>query len=205
VTLDDSNRWVRYDTIDTLGYLGGGAAVVKRLAELVASPDSFARRHAIKALGRIGPPALDAVETLKKAAAEDPDLAVRASASQTLKQVEVARLAGEALSQATSDMRPWLKALEGDDTPAAVAAAEALGNLGFQGQPAAPGLALMLHHADRSRRLAAAKALGGLGLAAADFTPTLEAAAKEEDAEVRAAATRALEPPGGKPKDGHVP
>ena len=96
-------------------------------------------------------------------------------------------------------MRQWLKALEGDDTPAAIAAAEALGNLGFEGQPAAPGLALMLRHADRQRRLAAATALGRLGLAAADFTLTLEAAAKEEDAEVRAAAAKALETPGGKP------
>jgi HEAT repeat protein len=65
----------------------------------------------------------------------------------------------------------------------------------FDGRPAAPGLAWMLHDADRNRRLAAAKALGRLGLAAADFIPTLEAAAKEEDAEVRAAAAKALESP----------
>ena len=74
-----------------------------------------------------------------------------------------------------------------------------MGDLGFNGQLAAPGLALMLHHADRERRLAAATALGRLGLAAADFTPTLEAAAREEDAEVRAAAAKALELTSGKP------
>ena len=68
----------------------------KRLAEFVASPDRFARRHAIEALGRIGPEARDAVEALEKAAAEDPDLAIRSSASLALKQIEVARLAREA-------------------------------------------------------------------------------------------------------------
>ena len=59
----------------------------------------------------------------------------------------------------------------------------------------APGLALMLHHPDRQRRLAAAIALGRLELAAAEFSLTLEAAAKVEDAEVRAAAAKALETP----------
>ena len=74
-----------------------------------------------------------------------------------------------------------------------------MGDLGFRGLPAAPGLALMLRHADRTRRLAAATALGRLGLAAADFTPTLEAAAKDEDAEVRSAAVKALDSIGKSP------
>ena len=170
-----------------------------------ASPSSLPRRivllhggSAIEALGRIGPEARDAVGALEKAAADDPDLTIRSSASLALKQVEVEQLARKARREASGEMRPWLKALDGDDTPAAIAAAEALGNLEFKGQPAAPGLALMLRHADRQRRLAAAAALGHLGLAATDFVPTLEAAAKEEDAEVRAAAAKALEPPGGK-------
>jgi len=199
-TLDDPNCWVRYDTIDALGYLGAdGAPAAQRLAEFVASSDPFARRHAVEALGRIGPEAREAVAALEKAAADDPDRAVRSSASRSLKQVNVARLARIARREATGEMKQWLKAVQDDDTPAAIAAAEALGDLGFQGQLAAPGLALMLHHADRNRRLAAANALRGLGLGAADFTPTLEAAAKEEDAEVRAAAAKALEPPGRTP------
>ena len=180
-----------------------GRPATKRLAEFVASPDqsppaATARRHAIEALGRIGPEARDAVAALEKAAAEDPDLTIRSSASLALKQIEVARLAAKARRHASGEMQQWLETLDGDDTPAAIAAAEALGNLGFNGQPAAPGLALMLRHADRGRRLAAATALGRLGLAAADFKLTLEAAAKEEDAEVRAAAAKALKLIGGK-------
>ncbi len=199
-TLDDENRTVRSAAMDTLGYLGAdGGPAAKRLAELVASADGSTRQHAIKALGRIGPKAGDAVEALKKAAADDPNVENRSSASLALKQIDVADLAHEIRRNTTGELRKRLIALEDDDTPAAVAAAEALGKLGFEGQSAAPGLALMLHHADRQRRLAAAKALGRLGVAAADYVPTLEAAAKEEDAEVRAAAAKALEPPGGKP------
>ncbi len=199
-TLDDSNRWVRYATIDTLGYLGGdGVPAAKRLAEFVASPDPFARRHAIDALGRIGPDALNSMTVLEKAAMDDSDLTIRSSASLALKQIDVARLARKARREATGEMKQRLKALDGDDTPAAVAAARALAELPFDGQlAAAPGLALMLRHADPQRRLAAAITLGRMGLAAADFIPTLEAAAKDEDAEVRAAAAKALEPVGGK-------
>ena len=202
-TLDDANQWVRYDTIDALGYLGAeGAPAVKRLTELVASPESFVRRHAIDALGRIGPAAGDAVPALKTAADGDPDATIRSHASLALKQIEVARLAREARYEATGQMKQWIKALQDDDTPAAIAAAEAVGAMRSQGEPAASSLALMLHHADRSRRLAAAVALGRLGLAAADFTLTLEAASREEDAEVRAAAAKALELP-AKPMTNH--
>ncbi len=192
---------IRYAAIDGLGYLGAdGAPAVKRLTEFVASPDRHARLHAIKALGRIGPAAGDAaIAVLEKTADSDSDMEVRSSASLALKQVNVARLAYAIRREATHELRQRLKDLEGEDTPAAVAAAEALGNLGFDGQLAAPTLALMLHHADRERRLAAATALGRLGLAAADFKPTLEAAAREEDADVRAAAAKALELTSGKP------
>ena len=59
-----------------LGYLGAdGGPAAKRLAEFVASPDRHARRHAIKALGRIGPAARDAaMAVLEKTADSDPDL-----------------------------------------------------------------------------------------------------------------------------------
>ena len=101
-TLDDQNRWVRYCTIDTFGYLGAdGEPASQRLAEFVSSPDLFARRHAIEALGRIGPAAHAAVRALEKAAAEDPDVTLRSSASLALKQIEVARLAREARREAS--------------------------------------------------------------------------------------------------------
>ena len=74
----------------------------------------------------------------------------------------------------------------------AVAAAESLSKLGFAGQSAVPGLALMLRSDDRGRRLAAATAIRAAWACRCRFRPTLEVAARDEDAEVRAAATKAL-------------
>jgi hypothetical protein len=196
--LDDPNRLVRDAAVDALGYLGDDAGpAAPRLAEFVAAGDVAQRKRAIQALGRIGPEARAATGALRKAKAEDPNGLVGAAAAQALKQIEVERLAREARREASGKLQARLQALAGDDAPAAIAAAQALGELGFKdGQRAAAGLALMLHHSDPKRRLAAALALGRLGLAAADFTPTLEAAARDEDAEVRAAAAKALEAPG---------
>ena len=193
--LDDPHRPVREAAIDALGYLGDDAGpAAQRLAELVAAGDVAQRKRAIQALGRIGPEARAAAGALEKVKAADPNGLVGAAAEQALKQIEVPRLAREARREASGKMQVRLEALAGDDAAAAIAAAQALGDLGFKGRSAAAGLALMLHHSDPKRRLAAAVALGRLGLAAAEFTPTLEAAARDEDAEVRAAAAKALEP-----------
>ena len=130
--LDDPNEWVRYFAIDARGYLGAnGGPAAKRLAEFVAGRpqtpiEAFARRHAIEALGRIGPEARDAAGVLEKAAAEDPDPEIRSSASLALKQIEVERLARAARREASGEMRQWIKALQEDDVPAAIAAAEAV-------------------------------------------------------------------------------
>ena len=102
-------------------------------------------------------------------------------------------MARQARHDATGEMKQRIKALDGEDTPAAVAAAVALGNLEIKGQPATPALALMLRRGDQQRRVAAAAALGHIGIAAEDYIPMLEAATKEEDPEVRTAAARALE------------
>ncbi len=200
--LDDPDRRVRCHAIDALGYLGAdGAVATKSLGELLAGPDSQLRMGAIVALGHIGPGARDALPTLRKAAA-DPDPEISAAASKAVKQIDVESLALDACRNATGETREQLKALEADDAAVAVAAAESLSKLGFAGQSAVPGLALMLRSDDRGRRLAAATAMGQLGLAAADFAPTLEVAARDEDAEVRAAATKALAP---RPKPATAP
>ena len=89
----------------------------------------------------------------------------------------------------------------GGDATKAIAAAKTLGEMGFTAQPAAAGLAAMLHDADAARRAAAAESLGKIGLGAADFIPTLEStAAGDDDAGVRAAAAKALQAINGKPK-----
>lgn len=204
--LDDDNRWVREYAIDALGNLGGEAApAAKRLAELAAPSDSATsargtRRHALDALGHIGPEAREVLPALVTIAAGDLDVMVRDRASMAVKQIDVERLAREARGEADGPLKKLLKALHGEDSPAAIEAAEKLGDMGFAAEPAAAGLAEMLHHADAARRAAAATALGRLGLGAADFIPTLESAAADDDPDVRVAVAKALKLINDKPK-----
>ncbi len=78
--LDDENRWVRYEAIDALGSLGSDASpAAKRLVALAVLPDAFAARHAIDALGHIGPAAADVLPALETIAADNPDGVLRAA------------------------------------------------------------------------------------------------------------------------------
>ncbi len=162
--LDDPNRLVRDAAVDALGYLGDDAGpAAPRLAEFVAAGDVAQRKRAIQALGRIGPEARAATGALRKAKAEDPNGLVGAAAAQALKQIEVERLAREARREASGKLQARLQALAGDDAPAAIAAAQALGELDFKDGQRRAGLALMLHHSDPKRRLAAAPRAGATG------------------------------------------
>jgi HEAT repeat protein len=199
--LDDDNRWVRYYAIDALGSMGSDAApAAKRLAKTAASRDAFAQRHALDALGHIGPAARDVLPALETIATEDLDPLVRDYAARAARQIDVQRLAGKARHQASGRMKSLLTDVLGPDKAAAIAAASELGNMGIAAQPAAAGLAAMLHHDDPARRMAAATALGKFGLGAIDFLPSLESAAGDDDPGVRAAAAKALEFVDGRPK-----
>ncbi len=199
--LDDDNRWVRFDAIDALGSLGGDASsATVRLVKLAASHDFSSQRHAIDALGRIGPAARDALPSLQAVGAEDIDPMIRSRAKLAVKQIDVRELAGKARREARGPLKTLLQAVLSEDGPAAIAAAEKLGDMGLAAEPAAVGLAAMLHHDDPVRRAAAATALGKIGLGAMDFMPTLESAATDDDPRVRAAAAKALEILDGKPK-----
>ncbi len=199
--LDDENRWVRFDAIDALGSLGNDSApATAQLAKLAASHDFTSQRHAIDALGRIGPAARDALPTLETVGAKDIDPMIRSRAKLAAKQIDVRQLAGKARREARGPLKPLLQAVLSEDAPAAIAAAEKLGDMGLAAEPAAVGLAAMLHDDDPVRRAAAATALGKIGLGATEFVPTLESAATDDDPRVRAAAIGALEMINGKPK-----
>jgi HEAT repeat protein len=199
--LDDDDHWVRLYATDALGSLGGDAATAtNRLAKLAASHDFTTQWHAIDALGHIGPAASDALPTLESVGAQDIDPIVRGRAVVAAKQIDVRRLAGKARREANGPLKPLLQAVLSEDGPAAIAAAEKLGQMGLSAEPAAAGLAVMLHHDDPARRAAAATALGKLELGATDFVPTLESAATDDDPRVRAAVANALETLHVKPK-----
>jgi HEAT repeat protein len=199
--LDDDDHRVRLDVIDALGALGAEAAPSsKRLTELASSRDVHTQCHAIDALCRIGPPAIDALPTLETIQTKDINAITRSRAALAMKQIDVQRLAGKARRHATGSLKPLLQAVLSEDGAAAIAAAGKLGDMGLAAEPAAVGLAAMLHHDDPLRRAAAAAALGKLGLGAMEFVPTLQSAIADDDPRVRAAATSALEMINGKPK-----
>ncbi len=199
--LGDDDRRVRFAAMDALGSLGddGGPAAGK-LAELAASHDSVAQRHAIDALAHIGPAALEALPAVEKIASEDPDAMIRGRAALAAKQIDVQRLAGKARRESGRPLKELLQSVLGEDRKEALAAAKKLGKMGMAATPAAAGLAAMLHRDDPALRAAAAAALGEIGLGAADFAPTLETAIGDDDAAVRAAAAKALEAVNDRPK-----
>jgi HEAT repeat protein len=199
--LTDENRWVRLTAIDALGSLDGDAApATKSLAKLAATHDFTTQGHAVNALGHIGPAARDALPTLETVGKTDIDPITRGRAKRAAKQIDVRSLAGQARHNASGPLKPLLEDVLSEDGPAAIAAAGKLGEMGLAAEPAAAGLAMMLHHDDPARRAAAAAALGKLQLGATDFVPTLESAATDDDPRVRAAVARALEMINGKPK-----
>jgi HEAT repeat protein len=199
--LDDEDRWVRYNAIDALGSQGGDASpAAKRLIDLAKSLDSSAQRHAIDALAHIGPAARDVLPALETIETDDRDPLIRTRAALAAKQIDVQRLAAKARRKAGQPLKELLQAVLGEDPREAIAAAVKLGAMGIKAEPAAAGLATMLHRVDPARRAAAATALGKIGLGAIDFVPTLETAAGDDDPNVRAAAANALESINGKPK-----
>jgi HEAT repeat protein len=199
--LNDEDRRVRFNVIDAVGTLGSdGAQATKRLATLASSRDFTSQCHAIDALGHIGPAAREALPTLETVGSDDIDPLIRSRAKLAAKQIDVRRLAAHARREASGPLKPLLQSVLSEDGPAAIAAAEKLGDMGLAAEPAAAGLAAMLNHDDPVRRAAAATALGKIGLGADEFVPTLQTAATDDDPRVRAAAVSSLEMIIGKPK-----
>lgn len=85
-------------------YKQSAAAAVPRLIELAGSDDSNVRRQSVRALGKIGPPALDSLPTLTALTGKDPVAGVREQSAEAIG--ELGPIAAEgipALTQALKD------------------------------------------------------------------------------------------------------
>ncbi|MGA2034356.1 MAG: HEAT repeat domain-containing protein [Thermoguttaceae bacterium] len=192
--LQDDNRWVRWYALEALGNLGPAAAgALKVLAALLDHEDAYTRRRAVEAIGRLGATAAPVESALIEARDHDPDLGVRRAAVTALHQVNLPRVAAEALEQASAEVQQLAEKLQSDDEFAATAAAKTLGQMGVVAKDAVPSLALALRAKNKWLREAAARALAELDVYAGDATMALEAAARDPEPEVRAAADSALE------------
>jgi HEAT repeat protein len=138
---------------------------IEPLCTALFDPDVEVRKHAITALGRMGPLATEALMT----AQQNPDPLVRQSATQALGQIHDARVVGS-LVMAMRDPH------EGVRNQAAFA-------LNKLGTLAVEPLMAALRDPDPSLRWQAARILGGLGDARA--LPELERLAHEDRAQTR--------------------
>ncbi len=175
-------------------YCPSAAPAVDALLGVVQHPDPYTRRHAIVALGRIGPLAAKAVGALQQRVddmAERDD--VREAASEALYEVNLAAIENGALAQASQEIRDLSRRLRGSDQFEAVAAAKTLAHKGPEALLAVPSLALALQHANKWVRVEAALALGEMGHDAKVVRPALEQAIADQEPEVREAARKALE------------
>jgi HEAT repeat protein len=192
--LDDKDTELRLAVLDTLGSVGAATPEVVARLQLIAQRDSFStiRAAAIRALGRIGPPAKEAAPTLK---------AITEGKGQDLRVWAAAALARMGIDPA-ANTAVVVNALK-DHTPAGrvarLAALDALELLGPAGKDAVPILEELLR--DRgpiSRgekmqlRQKAAQALGYLGSAARPAVPKLTDLLNDSEDDIRQTAVEAL-------------
>jgi HEAT repeat protein len=159
--LDDKNADVRSEVPLALGKIGPAAkaavpALLKAL-EAQQETDEHAACGIAHALGKIGPPAADAVPALSKAAAGKHE-ALAAVGAWALVQIrpkdaKTAAIAVPVLVRALGDRDPLFRH----------GAAEALGQLGPLGKPAAAALKKALKDEDKGVSDAAAAALKAIG------------------------------------------
>jgi HEAT repeat protein len=163
---------------------------VPDLARAAASKDSKVRDGALTLLSRLGPEAKGAEEALASLAKDSQDTSVRASAEAALRAVT-----------STDGLRS-------KDAATRIAAARALGSLGWRAKEAMPNLIEAIKDPEVEVRRAAAEGLWALGKEADSAVTALATAAKDDsDATVRVTALGALDAiaPGTRPVlDAHL-
>ena len=163
---------------------------VPDLALATASKDSKVRDGAVTILAMLGPEAEGSLGQLKSLARDTQDTAVRAAAEGAIRAIG------------------FMEGLAAKDAATRIAAAEALGPLGWRAKRALPSLIGAIKDPEVKVRLSAARALQTLGKDAHPAVTDLAAAAKgDAEASVRSASLEALDaiaPATGPVLDAHL-
>ncbi len=179
--LSDSDHHVGQAASDSLVRLG--PAAVPALIRGVGHSVMEVRLFALATLGRIGPPARDALGVIGQRARDDPDKPVRQTAIRTL----------AAVGENDPDTITSLAAiLDSSDDTGRILVAEMLGRMGSRAAAAVPALARALKDPAVGVRREAAEALGTLGPVAVSAIPALICALEDLNVEVRIEAAEAL-------------
>jgi HEAT repeat protein len=150
--------------------------IVPNLAAATQSDDEKVRVGALALLARLGPEAREALVTLRSLSESAPEPAIRSAALSAIKSITV------------------IDDLKANHPAARVAAADALGRLGWPAISGLPALIAALDDPEAAVRVATALALRALGDRSAPAVPPLVAKlAGDTDAGVRAASVAALE------------
>jgi HEAT repeat protein len=195
--VQDTNRWARWYSIETLGNLGPGAApAVNDLAGLLSHRDAQTRLRAVRALGRMGDAARSTAPRLAQLQEQENEVAVRRAAAEAILDVNLPGLAASARERASETVRELIVRLANPNEFESVSAANELGRLGNDAADAVPALAQALDHPQKWVRVAAADALAALGASGVDVqmvAPRLQKTALDADPDVRAAAEKAVQ------------
>ena len=156
-------EWIKRLSSDDVGVRNNAALVMilfgekaapatEALTTLLADQNPDVRRHAVTALGEIGPKAKAATETLFKSAEKDENPTVRAIAGRSLFRVDAGRAkdAAELLVKFLTDHKT------GSDR---IIAIEALGEIGPKAKDALPQLRKVADAADKKEADAAHQAI----------------------------------------------
>jgi HEAT repeat protein len=176
----DPGPRVRAEAVSALAFFGAPSVPV--LTDGLGDPDAQVRLGAARALGQIGPAAVEAVPALARKL-RDPDSRVRFDAAVALGRIgPAARDAIGALGRALNDAAPEVR----------VGAAMGLGGLGPAAQEAVPALSDALRAGNAVLRISAASALGSIGPGARAAVPALLVVLRDSNTSVRTTAVAAL-------------
>ncbi len=177
----DSDEFVRFHIADDLGTVPATDEIVKLLKDYSRDPSSRVRQYAARSIGRINPPAVDAVPDLLRMLNEtDPSVNL------------VVRLAIQELGAKRGDVvvPQLIPLILAGNNFARLAAIEACSSRTQGIQTATPALVQCLRDGNSRIRARAARVLGYIG--AADAVPQITEVLDDADREVRTSALFAL-------------
>lgn len=183
---DEGNVSARGWAAICLGAIGPTSSEVnigKRLSErLVNAFTAIEKERVIIGLGRMGPEAMDYIETIRKVGLGHRDIVVKANAA-----LAVWQITGKQVESVT-----MLRKLMFDDEQNAVIAVSAVARMGEDALPLLDDLMTLLSSSDGGLREAAVVAIGNMGVKAKKAEHQIKQLLKDKDPLVREAAQNVL-------------
>jgi len=178
---NDKTSTVRWRAAHSVGLTGNVGVALPILIEALSSRNSHVQRFAAMGIGKLGPPATDAVPHLHKML-NDADAGVRVAVAEALWRID----------RNTTDTLPVLKIVLARGGFPAYWAGEVVRQFGVDAKPLLPVLIQSTRSDICYVRSSAVKAIANCGTEAASAMPRLKELLKDDDVETRASAAAAM-------------